>query len=100
MFERLDATRSLTANQRRIVVAAILGDMLEFFDYFLIGFVLAFIVGPWQLSFGQSAIILLSSGIGAILGAAISSGSTVIRATCSLSKTRSQPGSRSRSRKS
>ena len=71
MFEQLDATRSLTANQRRIVVAAILGDMLEFFDYFLIGFVLAFIVGPWQLSFGQSAIILLSSGIGAILGAAI-----------------------------
>src|SRR6185437_11354158 len=71
MFEWFDATRSLTTNQRRIVVAAILGDMLEFFDYFLIGFVLAFIVGPWQLSFGQSAIILLSSGIGAILGAVI-----------------------------
>jgi putative MFS transporter len=71
MFERLDQTRSLTANQMRIVVAAILGDMLEFFDYFLIGFVLAFIVGPWKLSFGQSAIILLSSGIGAILGAAV-----------------------------
>jgi putative MFS transporter len=70
MFERLDQTRSLTANQMRIVVAAILGDMLEFFDYFLIGFVLAFIVVPWKLSFGQSAIILLSSGIGAILGAA------------------------------
>jgi hypothetical protein len=32
MFERLDATRSLTANQRGIVVAPILGDMLEFFD--------------------------------------------------------------------
>jgi putative MFS transporter len=71
MFERLDQTRSLTANQMRIVLAAILGDMLEFFDYFLIGFVLAFIVGPWKLSFGQSAIILLSSGIGAILGAAV-----------------------------
>ena len=71
MFERLDQTRSLTANQVRIVVAAILGDMLEFFDYFLIGFVLAFIVVPWKLSFGQSAIILLSSGIGAILGAAV-----------------------------
>jgi hypothetical protein len=42
MFERLDASRSLTANQWRIVIAAILGDMLEFFDYFLIGFVLAF----------------------------------------------------------
>jgi MFS family permease len=45
--------------------------MLEFFDYFLIGFVLAFIVGPWELTFGQSAIVLLSSGIGAILGAAV-----------------------------
>jgi len=33
--------------------------------------VLAFIVGPWQLSFGQSAIILLSSGIAAILGAVV-----------------------------
>ena len=71
MFEHLEARRSLTANQWRIIAAAIIGDMLEFFDYFLIGFVLAFIVGPWQLSFGQSAIILLSSGIGAILGAAI-----------------------------
>src|ERR1700692_4234663 len=71
MFERLEAAQSLTANQGRIVAAAILGDMLEFFDYFLIGFVLAFIIGPWQLTFGQSAIILLSSGIGAILGAAV-----------------------------
>ena len=32
--------------------------MLEFFDYYLIAFVLAFIVKPWQLTFGQSAIIL------------------------------------------
>jgi putative MFS transporter len=71
MFERLEASPTLTANQWRIIAAAILGDMLEFFDYFLIGFVLAFIVGPWQLNFGQSAIILLSSGIGAILGAAV-----------------------------
>jgi len=45
--------------------------MLEFFDYFLIGFVLAFIVGPWKLTYLQSAIILLSSGIGAMIGAAV-----------------------------
>ena len=70
MFELLDRRTRLTGNQRKIVVAAILGDMLEFFDYFLIGFVLAFVVGPWGLTFGQSAIILLSSGIGAMLGAA------------------------------
>jgi putative MFS transporter len=71
MFEQLEASPRLTPNQWRIIAAAIIGDMLEFFDYFLIGFVLAFIVGPWQLSFGQSAIILLSSGIGAILGAVV-----------------------------
>jgi putative MFS transporter len=70
MFEVLDARRSLTGNQKRIVAAAILGDMLEFFDYFLIGFVLAFVVGPWKLTFLQSAIVLLSSGIGAMFGAA------------------------------
>src|SRR5271169_3005868 len=71
MFARLDAARSLTANQLKIVAAAIIGDLLEFFDYFLIAFVLAFIVKPWHLTGGQSAIILLSSGVGAILGAVI-----------------------------
>jgi putative MFS transporter len=70
MFEVLDQRQSLTGNQKRIVAAAILGDMLEFFDYFLISFVLAFVVGPWKLTFLQSAIVLLSSGIGAMLGAA------------------------------
>jgi putative MFS transporter len=71
MFERLDEAPSLTGNQLKIIAAAIIGDMLEFFDYFLIGFVLAFIIKPWGLTFGQSAIILLSSGVGAILGAFI-----------------------------
>ncbi len=71
MFNRLDQAKSLTGNQIRIIAAAIIGDMLEFFDYFLIGFVLAFIIKPWNLTFGQSAVILLSSGIGAILGAMV-----------------------------
>src|SRR6185312_17086724 len=71
MFTRLDQAKTLTRNQIKIIAAAIIGDMLEFFDYFLIAFVLAFIIKPWQLTGGQSAIILLSSGIGAILGAFI-----------------------------
>ena len=69
MFEILDRRTSLTGNQIRILVAAIFGDALEFFDYFLIGFVLAFLIGPWKLTFGQSATVLMSSGIGAIVGA-------------------------------
>jgi len=70
MLELLEAQRRLTGNQRRIILAAIIGDMLEFFDYFVIGLVLAFIVGPWHLTYGQAAIVLLSSGIGAMVGAA------------------------------
>ncbi len=71
MFRRLDDARRLTGNQIKIVAAAIIGDMLEFFDYYLIAFVLAFIVKPWHLTFGESAIILTSSGVGAILGSFI-----------------------------
>ncbi|MFL9875645.1 MFS transporter [Paraburkholderia megapolitana] len=67
----LDQQTRLTGNQWRVITAAILGDMLEFFDYFVVGFVLAFVVGPWHLSFGQSALILLSSGVGAMGGAIV-----------------------------
>lgn len=69
MLEHLERQKRLTANQWKIVTAAILGDMLDFFDYFLIGFVLAFVVGGWHLTYGQSALILLSAGIGAVPGA-------------------------------
>ena len=68
MLEHLERQTSLTNNQRKIVFAAILGDMLDFFDFYLIGFVLAFIVGSWHLTYGQSAMILLSSGLGAVPG--------------------------------
>jgi len=69
MFEILDRRTTLTGNQIKILTAAIIGDALEFFDYFLIGFVLAFLIGPWKLTFGQSAFVLMSSGVGAIIGA-------------------------------
>src|SRR6185295_17403404 len=61
MFEILDRRTSLTGNQIKILTAAIIGDALEFF--------LDFLIGPWKLTFGQSAIVLMSSGIGAIIGA-------------------------------
>jgi MFS transporter, putative metabolite:H+ symporter len=68
MLNYLENQTKLTRNQRKIILAAILGDMLEFFDYFLIGFVVAFIATPWKLTFGESAVILLASGFGAIFG--------------------------------
>ena len=69
MLELLERQKRLTVNQWKIISAAILGDMLDFFDFFLIGYVLAFIVGEWKLTFLQSGTILLAAGIGAIPGA-------------------------------
>jgi putative MFS transporter len=68
MLEQLESQKSLTANQWKIFAAATIGDMLDFFDFFLIGFVLAFMFRGWHLTYGQSGAILLSSGIGAPLG--------------------------------
>src|SRR5947207_9840524 len=78
MFEILDRRTSLTGNQIKILTAAIIGDALEFFDYFLIGFVLAFLIGPWKLTFGQSAVVLMSSGIGDRKSTRLNSSHTVI----------------------
>jgi putative MFS transporter len=69
MLEILERQQRLTLNQWKIISAAILGDMLDFFDFFLIGYVLAFIVGEWHLSFLESGMILLAAGVGAIPGA-------------------------------
>jgi putative MFS transporter len=69
MLEVLERQQTLTVNQWKIISAAILGDLLDFFDFFLIGYVLVFIVGQWHLTFNESGMILLAAGVGAIPGA-------------------------------
>jgi putative MFS transporter len=69
MIELLDRQQSLTINQWKIFAAVILSIMLDFFDFLLIGFVLAFFVRDWHLTYGQSAVILFSSGVAAVPGA-------------------------------
>jgi putative MFS transporter len=45
------------------------GIALDFFDFFIVSYLVA-VVGPqWHLTYGQSAAMLLSGGVGAILGA-------------------------------
>ncbi|HEX3864666.1 MAG TPA: MFS transporter [Stellaceae bacterium] len=68
MLELLEQQKKLTANQWKIAGAATLGDMLDFFDFYLIGFVLAFVVKNWHLTYGQSGAILLASGVSAPFG--------------------------------
>jgi putative MFS transporter len=69
MLELLESQTRLTRNQKKIIAAAVIGDMLDYFDFGLIGYALAFIVGPWHLTYGQSALILLTSGLGGVPGA-------------------------------
>ncbi len=69
MIERLEQQTKLTTNQWKLIVTGNLADLLDFFDFFLIGYVLAFIAKEWQLTYWQGAMILLASGIGAVPGA-------------------------------
>ena len=71
MLDLLENQKRLTANQWKIAGAATLGDMLDFFDFFLIGFVLAFVVKEWNLTYGQSGAILLASGVSAPFGSSL-----------------------------
>jgi MFS transporter, putative metabolite:H+ symporter len=68
MLEHLERQAKFTRNQWKIFFAATIGDTLDFFDFLLIAFVLAFIVKDWRLTYGQSGAILLASGISAPLG--------------------------------
>src|SRR5580704_15577580 len=63
MLEYLEHQKKLTINQWKIFVAATIGDMLDFFDFLLIAFVLAFIVKDWNLTYGESGAILIRAWV-------------------------------------
>ncbi len=68
MLDLLEKQNSLTINQWKIFTACLFSIVIDFFDFALIGFVLAFFVKDWHLTFGQSGTILFASGIAAIPG--------------------------------
>jgi MFS transporter, putative metabolite:H+ symporter len=55
MFEYLEHQKNQTLNRWKIIATANLGDTLDFFDFFLLRYVLAFILKEWQATYGQSA---------------------------------------------
>ncbi|HXC92036.1 MAG TPA: MFS transporter [Stellaceae bacterium] len=60
-------------NARYWTSFALLGGVyvLDFFDFFLIAFILAVIGPSWHLTYGQAALILYGSGLGAIVGSLV-----------------------------
>ena len=43
-------SRPLTRNQKNLVALAVVGNISEFFDIFLIGFVVSVLTKPWNLT--------------------------------------------------
>ncbi len=60
-------------NRRYWVTFALMSGVLvlDFFDFFLIAFVMSVIGREWQLTYGQGAIILYGAGVGAIIGSLV-----------------------------
>ena len=69
MIERLEQQQKLTSNQWKLICTANVADLLDFFDFFLIGYVTAALTKEWSLAYWQGGTILLASGLGAVPGA-------------------------------
>ena len=69
MIELLDQQKKLTTNQWKLICTANLADLLDFFDFFLIGYVTAALTKQWSLTYLEGGGILLASGLGAVPGA-------------------------------
>src|SRR5215831_13585105 len=53
------------------IALIVMQEMFEFYDFFLVGYLVSVLAPSWHLTYGQSALMLLSSGVGAIAGALI-----------------------------
>lgn len=59
------------SNRFRLVYALLSVSLaFELFDFFIVGFLVSVIAPAWELSFGQSAVLLLIASVGAMIGAA------------------------------
>src|SRR6516225_11790287 len=69
MIELLEQQKKLTINQWKLICTANVADLLDFFDFFLIGYVTAALTKQWSLTYWEGGGILLASGLGAVPGA-------------------------------
>jgi putative MFS transporter len=47
----------------------IVTSVFDYFDYFVVGFLVSILGPAWHLTFGQTSLMLLAAGVGAIVGA-------------------------------
>lgn len=68
-MEQIDSGK-LTRNQKSLIGLAIVGNISEFFDMFLIGFIVALLMKDpgWNLTGFHSGVVLAGAGLGTVLG--------------------------------
>jgi len=62
---------NLTPRYYLTISLLVLQEMFEFYDFFLVGYLVSVLAPGWHLTYGQSAMMLLSSGVGAIFGSLV-----------------------------
>jgi putative MFS transporter len=62
---------NLTPRYYLTIALLVLQEMFEFYDFFLVGYLVSVLAPGWHLTYGQSAVMLLSSGVGAIAGSLV-----------------------------
>ena len=69
-LEQIDS-RALTRNQKSLISLAVVGNISEFFDMFLIGFAVNVLLKDpaWHLRGDEAGVILAMSGLGTVIGA-------------------------------
>ncbi|MBT1166756.1 MFS transporter [Bifidobacterium simiarum] len=66
-YEQIDS-RPLSGHQKSIIGLVIAGNISEFFDMFLVGFVVSLLTSAWQLTGMEAGVILACSGLGTVIG--------------------------------
>jgi putative MFS transporter len=61
----------LNARYWTTMALAVTSSVFDYFDYFVVGFLVAVLAPQWHLTFGQTSIMLLSAGVGAIIGSLV-----------------------------
>jgi MFS transporter, putative metabolite:H+ symporter len=62
---------NLTPRYYLTIGLLVLQEMFEFYDFFLVGYLVSVLAPGWHLTYGQGAVMLLSSGVGAIFGSLV-----------------------------
>jgi MFS transporter, putative metabolite:H+ symporter len=61
----------LTKRYWATIALLVFQEMFEYYDFFIVGYLVAVLAPQWHLTYGQSAIMLLGAGLGAIIGSLV-----------------------------